>query len=178
MRLRRYLNFLLLCLLFLNCGGSDNQKRSITTTIGPQGGVANGPGSAYLSIPEGSLSTSVEITFERVFDLPEPDNAIRIGEFYSINPQGTHLEKEATMVLPFNAADVPAGYGIRIAVLSEGKWTTIQAKIVFGLLQISIDRFASYTPVAIKGASTDDSAVGDDDVIPTDDSLNTDEKTD
>ncbi len=81
-------------------------------TVGPRGGViTSDDGRLSLEIPEGALSSDVEITIEVLDDAP----AGAIGTVYAIEPAGLALAVPATLVYDVSAGEENRAFDLAAA---------------------------------------------------------------
>jgi uncharacterized delta-60 repeat protein len=80
-------------------------------TVGTAGGTVTGPGGAQVIIPAGALSQNVAFSIEQsATGAPAlPTGYIAVGETFAFMPHGTTFAVPATVTVPFDPTQVPAG---------------------------------------------------------------------
>jgi hypothetical protein len=92
--------------LVLSCSSDpettgDTAPRSVTQTVGPDGGVITVEG-ATVTIPKGSLANGVDVTITASDD-PPPDGFIALSRVIKCEPSGTVFAQPVTMKMKFVA---------------------------------------------------------------------------
>jgi hypothetical protein len=105
-----------------NISNSD----STTTTIGAQGGIAQGSDGEQLRIPGNALSQSAAFTL-RVAEPSEypaqPSNYSFMGKVFSFEPHGQSFNVAATVAIPFDQS--PTGGVILHAEPGDATWSQL-----------------------------------------------------
>ena len=115
-------------------GGSEPATPASGAVVGAAGGTVLGPNGTKVEIPPGALSagttTSVEQTSAASPSLPAGFSAV--GQMFALTPHGTAFSVPATLTLPFDGSQVPAGMMPQVMKTNErNQWVPV-AGATFG----------------------------------------------
>lgn len=105
------------------CGSSGNDAAAPPPPpppppagIGPAGGTVNGPGGSSIVVPANALaaSTAIAIAQSSTGAPALPAELEPAGDMFAITPHGTAFAVAATVTIPFDPADVPAGRTVQL----------------------------------------------------------------
>jgi hypothetical protein len=84
--------------------------------IGPAGGTVNGPGGSSIVVPANALAANTVIAIAQSSNgAPAlPAELEPAGDMFAITPHGTAFAVAATVTIPFDPADVPAGRTVQL----------------------------------------------------------------
>jgi uncharacterized delta-60 repeat protein len=138
-------HLLLLCLLPLlltACGGG---KGPVTTpapnplppgTVGPAGGTVTGTSGGQVVIPAGALAQNVTIAItQSSTGAPAlPAGHVAVGSMFAFTPHGTSFSSPATVTIPFDPAQVPAGNTLHMMKTNAAQtgWEEVNGVTVSG----------------------------------------------
>ncbi len=117
-----------------------------SATIGSGGGTLQLSDGARLTIPAGSLSSENTITARRA-EVPSPDDFIAVYEF---GPSGTMFASPATLTVPVDPSDLPAGaasWQVGIALQNGNDWIVLPDSYydpTSGIVTAPIEHFSSF----------------------------------
>ncbi len=72
-----------------------------TATVGPAGGRWLFSGGVVMDVPEGALTSDVEVEILK-FPVEPPEGAVLVTDVWAVMPSGTHFDKPITLTLPRN----------------------------------------------------------------------------
>lgn len=123
----------------------------VTQILGPAGGTLSHPAGASLSVPVGALVQATSLT---LCGVPEPAagalEATPLGQAFQAGPEGQQFSKPVQVVVPFQAALLPAG--ARAAVFMSPNATTNFVALVSdasapsGFAMASTVHFSQFVP--------------------------------
>ena len=93
--------------------------------VGPRGAVVCGADDVCLRVPEGALTTPVQIEITRL-ESPTPPEGLRLlSGVYAIAPAATALAKPALLEIPISSTVAPDQIGAYQADDPAGPWTRV-----------------------------------------------------
>lgn len=115
-------SMLLALLLGTGCGSGGNDAAAPPPPppppagIGPAGGTVNGPGGSSIVVPPNALAanTVIAIAMSSSGAPVLPAELEPAGDMFAITPHGTAFAVAATVTVPFDPADVPAGRTVQL----------------------------------------------------------------
>ncbi len=112
-----------------------------------EGGKVEAEG-VTLDFPAGALAEDTTITVETLSAAGLPDAEKIAGAVFEFGPDGTEFLKPVALTLEFDASTKPEGdYAAKVAVLEDGKWTTLATTVAGGKATTEIEHFSTYTIV-------------------------------
>jgi hypothetical protein len=147
-----------LALGLAGCGGNSDGSNApppapAPAGIGPSGGTVNGPNGASLTVPAGALATTVDLRIVEIGAANLPAGVERVSAIYSLLPHGTNLTAPATLTVPFQPGQVPAGRNVELLKTTDAAraiWASVNgatnaASVTAGISTLS-DAIVSLVP--------------------------------
>lgn len=111
--------------LLVACGGGNDAAAPM---IDAAGGTVRGTAGAQVVVPAGALAqaTAVAVMQSASGAPPLPAGPAPVGEVFAFTPHGTRFAVPATVTVPFNANQVPAGAALALYKTDvAGQWNAV-----------------------------------------------------
>ncbi len=135
---------LLIGLLMAGCGGGNDPAP--VPMIGSAGGTVAGPAGAQVVVPAGALPqpTAVAVAQSSAGAPALPAGLAAAGPVFAFTPHGTAFALPATVTLPFDANQVPAGATpVLYKTDAAGQWNAVPgASLNAGTATAMVDSFS------------------------------------
>lgn len=151
----------LLSMLVTACGGSDDGGMPQTQPapaspppqqgIGPTGGTVSGPNGSQIVVPPNALAqaTSIAIAQSGAGAPALPAGMAMAGQMYAFTPHGTTFSTAATITVPFDPSQVPAGAQVMLLKTNAAQtgWENVSGASVSGnLITAQVTSFSWLAP--------------------------------
>jgi uncharacterized delta-60 repeat protein len=133
-----------LTVLFLGaCGGGSGDSNggngggnTPSGGIGSAGGTVTGPNGAQVAIPANALgtNTAIAVTQSNTGAPPLPTGVAAVGPMFAFTPHGTTFATPATITVPFDPSQVPAGETVMLykTNAAQNGWDVVTGATVNG----------------------------------------------
>jgi uncharacterized delta-60 repeat protein len=117
-------------------GGTGGGGNTPSGGIGSTGGTVTGPSGAQVVIPANALSqnTAIEVTQSNSGAPPLPTGVTAVGPMFAFTPHGTTFATPATITVPFDPSQVPAGETVTLykTNAAQNGWDVVAGATVNG----------------------------------------------